>query len=125
MTRLERDLKRHAFGQKVLAISFVGLFLSAAVGWLLGLSESELYDRYPWSWWVAITLGVGSIWGLFYLIKKQYDLHPNIQLRREPDEHLRRILRDPDYEMWHSEAERLLTARAEKERRKAACKERI
>ena len=124
MTRIERDLKRKVFGQKVLAISFVGLGSTAAVRWLLGISESELYDRYPWSWWIAITLGAGFIWGLFYAVKKQYDLHPNIRLRRKPDEDLHQILEDSDYGLWHDEARRLLTVRKEKARRKAMRKNR-
>jgi len=122
MTRIERDLRRHAFGQKVLAISFVGLGLSAAVRWLLEISESELYDRYPWSGWIVITLSAGFIWGLFYIVKKQYDLHPNIQLRRKSDEYLHQILADADYEPWHYEARRLLTVREEKAQRKAVRK---
>lgn len=118
MTRIERDFRRHAFGQKVLAVSFIGLAVSAAVRWILGISERELYDRYPWSWWIVITLGAGFIWGLFYIVKKKYDLHPNIQLRRKPDEDLHQILADPDYRLWHEEAQRLLNIREEKARRR-------
>ena len=69
-----------------------------------------------------ITLGAGFIWGLFYIVKKQYDLHPNIQLRRKPDEYLHEILADTDYELWHNEARRLLAVREEKAQRRAARK---
>lgn len=124
MTPIEKNIRRFVFGQKVLALSTIGLFLSAAARWLLGLSEAELYEKYPWSWWVVITFGMGFMWSMFYMIKKQYDLHPNIQLRNKTEEYLESIAANPDYEPWHDEAITLIAQRREKRERKEARKKR-
>ena len=97
----------------IVLVSFLGLGLFKLVQVIAGLGEQEIYKKYPASWWIVITMGFIFIAGLIYSVKKTVDIHPNIQLRSKPDEELKRVLADPEYEPWHQEAQRLLDQRQE------------
>ena len=111
MNKLKRDIRLRFIGQLNIACSFVGLGLFKLIQRLAGLSESEMYKRYPASWWVAISLGFIFLAGLIYAVKKSVDIHPNIQLRSKNDSVLKEVLADTEYTLWHPEAQRLLDQR--------------
>jgi len=111
MNKLNRDILLRGIGQVVVAASFVGLGLFKLIQIIVGLGEQEMYKKYPASWWIVVTMGALFIVGLIYSVKKTMDIHPNIQLRFKSDEHLKKVLTDPEYEPWHQEAQRLLDQR--------------
>ncbi len=113
MNKLQRDLKLLGYGQVAAALCFAGLGLLALVTHLLGLEEKEFYERFPAGWWVVVVLGFTFIGSLVFMAKKAMDVHPNIQLRSKPDDAIKQVLKDPEYEPWHNEAQRLLNMRAE------------
>lgn len=76
-----------------------------------GLEEQEFYRQYPASWWIVVTMGSGFIIGLAYVVKKSLDIDPNVQLRSESDKALKDVLADPEYDLWHPEAQSLLAER--------------
>ena len=108
---IERDTRRLHQALKTVSASFIALAIFKGIQLLLGYEEQELYQAYPISWWIAVGLGFLFIGGLFYAVKKNYDLHPNIQLRSKPDHVLESVLTDPSFESWHDEAARLLAKR--------------
>ena len=77
----------------------------------MGLTQHEFFDMYPVSAFIAMPLALIFLGGLFYAVKKTFDTNPRIQLRSESDEVLESVLADPDYQLWHREAERLLDQR--------------
>ena len=76
--------------------SFLGLGLFKLVQVMLGLGEQEMYEKYPASWWIVVSMGLIFIVGLIYSVKKTVDIHPNIQLRSKPDDELKKVLADPE-----------------------------
>ena len=114
MNKLQRDIRLRIGGQMAVAGSFVGLGMFKLAQVLTGLKEQELYKRYPVTWWIAVILGFIFIAALFYSVKKTMDIHPNIQLRSKSDSILKQVLADPEYALWHDEAQRLLNQRDHK-----------
>ncbi len=83
----------------------------AIARFFLGLEEQEFYENFPLVWWGVVTIGFTFVGSLFYGVKKMYDVNPNIHLRAKPDDFLEAVLEDPEYDLWHQEAQRLLTYR--------------
>jgi len=76
-----------------------------------GLEEQEFYRQRPADWWIVVAMGSGFIIGLAYVVRKNLDIDPNVQLRSQPDEVLKGVLADPDCRPWYHEALRLLNKR--------------
>jgi hypothetical protein len=111
MNKLQRDEKLSNYTWGVLAVSFLGLGFLKIIQVFLGLEEQEFYRQYPAGWWAVVSLGGLFIASLLYGVKKSLDMDPNVQLRSKPDDVLLSVLRDPEYEPWHSEARTLLMKR--------------
>ena len=111
MNKLQRDTRVLIIAQLAIAGFFVSLGILKAVRVHLRLTEQEFYRQYPLGWWVVVILGFGFIASLLLAVKKSVDTHPNIQLRKKPDQILEDVLADPSYSPWHAEAARLLEQR--------------
>lgn len=114
MNRLRKNIRLLIYGQFCALGSILGLGILRLVQVAAGIEERDFYRRYPTGRWIAASLGLLFIGALIYSVKKVMDVHPNIQLRKQPDEELHRVLADPDYALWHNEARRLLAARQKK-----------
>jgi len=111
MNKLSKNLVLRRYALATNGVCFVLLGLIALVRTVLGIEEQALYEKYPVSWWAATALGLAFALSLVYAVKKNVDVNPNIQLRSKPDEFLEGILADPEYQLWHEEANRLLDHR--------------
>ncbi|MBT3373977.1 MAG: hypothetical protein HN742_24725 [Lentisphaerae bacterium] len=109
--QLKLDLRRRTLGQLATAGSFAAVVLFQVLVRRLGLTEAQFYDKYPASPWIVMPLGLIFIGGLLYTAKKTIDTNPKIQLRSRADDVLESVLADPDCELWHREAQRLLDKR--------------
>jgi hypothetical protein len=113
MNKLHRNLKLQKYVKITTGVCFAMLGLMALLRNVLGLEEQEFYEKYPAGWWAVVALGFTFLASLVYAAKKTADTHPNIQLRSKSDEVLENVLADPEYELWHHEAQRLLDHRKE------------
>jgi hypothetical protein len=111
MNKLYKDILRHYLSILAIAGIFGGLAILKLIQVLLDLDEQEFYKRYPIGWWIVVILGLSFIAALIYSVIKKITIDPRIQLRDKSDETIQSILNDPDYELWHPEAQRQLDER--------------
>ena len=77
----------------------------------LGLDEQEFYQQNPMGWWITVVLGFLFIAVLVYGVFKRIAIDPRIQLRNKSDEEIQNIIDDPEYVLWHSDAQKQLKER--------------
>ena len=111
MNHLKRDFAWFLIARRAVGGCFIGLGLLKGLQFYIGVNAHDFYKQYPISWYVVVVFGLGFIVSLVYSVKKVYDMYPSIQLRSKSNDILRCVLADPDYKLWHQEAERLLNER--------------
>lgn len=114
MSALKRDIRLLSYGWIVVIVHLVLAALLRLARFAIGLEEYEMYDDYPITWWIVVSLGFTFIASIIYSVKKIFDVHPNIQLRSKSDDVLANVLADPEYRLWHREAQKLLNDRRER-----------
>jgi len=111
MNRLHKNIRSHRYGMLVMGGAFVGLAVLHLLQIFLGLEEQEFYQKHPIGWWAAVILGLLFISSLAFTLVKTRTVSANIHLRNKSDEYIESVLEDPEYELWHAEARRLLDER--------------
>ncbi len=106
--KLQKDIQLHRYSFYITIATLVGLLLLKIVQMSIGIDEQEFYKKYPLGWYLVLFLGFSFMGSLIYGVKKSMDTHPNIQLRKKSKEELKSVLDDPDYYLWHDEAQNLL-----------------
>jgi hypothetical protein len=111
MNKLHKDIRRLHCGRLAVIGALSGLAVLKLVQVLLGVEEREFYQRHPVAWWSAVVLGLLLVAAMVYCLIKTFAVNPNIQLRNRSDDKIQHVLDDPEYQLWHNEAQRQLDER--------------